>query len=120
MTSSAFDPTIVAFFPLHRGAFEAAGPAGHVTLAAAREGDTVRLEVADDGPGLTAEQRASLFVPGFSTKPHGSGLGLAIVERIVHDHGGTIAVESAAGHGATFRILLPARRAPVSGAAPAA
>ena len=56
----------------------------------------VEIAVADDGPGLDAEQRAQLFVPDFTTKPHGSGLGLTIVERIVNDHGGTIAVESRA------------------------
>ena len=65
------------------------------------------LEVRDDGPGLSEEQRSQLFVPGFTTKPHGSGLGLTLVERIVADHGGTITVDSAPGRGTTITIRLP-------------
>jgi signal transduction histidine kinase len=53
------------------------------------------------------EQRASLFTPGFTTKAHGSGLGLTIVDRIVSEHGGTIAVQSDEGRGTTFVIRLP-------------
>jgi signal transduction histidine kinase len=63
--------------------------------------------VSDTGPGLTAEQRTQLFVPGFTTKPQGSGLGLAIVQRIVSDHHGTIVVDDANGGGTTFRVRLP-------------
>jgi signal transduction histidine kinase len=84
----------------------AAGP-GRVWVRAGAEGDIVRLTVADNGPGLTDEQRANLFVPGFTTKAHGSGLGLTLVERIVTDHGGTIEVESAPGRGTTFILRLP-------------
>jgi signal transduction histidine kinase len=68
--------------------------------------DAVEIAVADTGRGLTDEQKARLFVPGFTTKGHGSGLGLAVVERIVNDHRGTIAVESAPA-GTTFRLRLP-------------
>jgi len=63
--------------------------------------------VADSGTGLSEEQRANLFVPGFTTKTQGSGLGLTIVERIVSDHAGTIAVDLGSGRGTTFRIRLP-------------
>lgn len=80
---------------------------GRVTLAAARNGAGLELAVSDTGPGLTVEQRAQLFVPGFTTKSHGSGLGLTIVERIVSEHGGTIAVEPGTPRGTTFRIRLP-------------
>ena len=78
-----------------------------VTVTAAANGAGLELTVADTGPGLAAEQRSQLFVPGFTTKAHGSGLGLTIVERIVHDHRGTIAVDSRPGGGTTFRIRLP-------------
>jgi signal transduction histidine kinase len=67
----------------------------------------VEITVSDDGPGLSPEQRAHLFVPGFTTKSAGSGLGLTIVERIVHDHRGAIAAESGPEGGTTFRIVLP-------------
>jgi len=68
----------------------------------------VRLGVADDGPGISAEDRDKLFVPTFSTKRRGSGLGLAIVNRIVLEHQGTIRVEDNLPHGARFVVELPA------------
>jgi two-component system nitrogen regulation sensor histidine kinase NtrY len=68
----------------------------------------VRLGVADDGPGIRAEDREKLFVPHFSTKRRGSGLGLAIVHRIVQEHQGAIRVEDNAPRGARFVIEIPA------------
>ena len=96
-----------ALINLLKNGLEASGPDGCVTLRLQRAGSSATLEVTDTGPGLSAEQRAQLFVPGFTTKREGSGLGLTIVERIVSDHGGTLAVRSAPGEGATFRITLP-------------
>ena len=75
-------------------------------LSAVAEGETLRLTVSDDGPGLNDVEKAQLFVPGFTTKGHGSGLGLTIVERIVSDHGGSIEVESAPGRGTAFIVRL--------------
>ncbi|MEK7347588.1 MAG: ATP-binding protein [Candidatus Eisenbacteria bacterium] len=89
---------------------DAAGEAGTVTLSAARSGRDALLLVRDSGRGLAPEERARLFVPGFTTKAHGSGLGLTIVERIVSEHGGSIAVETAPGQGTTFQIRLPLAR----------
>ena len=68
----------------------------------------VRLEVADDGPGIRPEDRDRLFLPYFSTKRKGTGLGLAIVHRIVSDHRGRIRVEDNQPRGARFVIELPA------------
>ena len=68
---------------------------------------SVRLEVADDGPGIREEDRDRLFLPYFSTKKKGTGLGLAIVHRIVSDHHGRIHVEHNKPHGARFVIELP-------------
>jgi len=98
-----------ALLNLIQNGLDAAGEAGHVRIGAAA-GDALEISVTDDGPGLTAEQRAQLFVPGFTTKAHGSGLGLTIVERIVSDHRGSLAVESTPGRGTTFRIRLPLGR----------
>ncbi|NOT34969.1 MAG: HAMP domain-containing protein [Candidatus Eisenbacteria bacterium] len=95
---------------LIQNGLDAAAPTGRVNVGIGSAGQWLELVVHDDGPGLTDEQRAQLFVPGFTSKAHGSGLGLTIVERIVTDHGGTIAVESTSGHGATFRVRLPMRR----------
>jgi two-component system, cell cycle sensor histidine kinase and response regulator CckA len=71
------------------------------------EGDYVRLEVADTGPGISAETQARMFDPFFTTKPKGHGLGLAVIHGIVRDLGGSIQLASEPGKGATFRILLP-------------
>jgi len=68
----------------------------------------VRITVADDGPGIPAEEREKLFLPYYSTKGRGSGLGLAIVRRIVAEHGGNIEVTDNAPHGTRFTIELPA------------
>jgi signal transduction histidine kinase len=80
---------------------------GTLTLASSpgSPGEVV-LAVADTGTGLTAEARARLFEPYFSTKSSGTGLGLAIVRRIVVGHGGTIDVVSAPGRGTTMRLTL--------------
>jgi two-component system nitrogen regulation sensor histidine kinase NtrY len=67
----------------------------------------VRIEIADDGPGIRPEDRDRLFVPSFSTKKGGSGLGLAIVSRIVQEHHGTIRVEDVVPRGVRFVVELP-------------
>jgi len=66
------------------------------------------VTVADDGPGIPAEERDKLFLPYYSTKGRGSGLGLAIVRRIVAEHGGTVEVAANEPRGTRFTIELPA------------
>jgi len=71
------------------------------------------LEVTDHGPGLTPEQASRVFERFYRAdqargrQTGGSGLGLAIVEALVAAHDGTVSVDTAPGHGATFRITLP-------------
>jgi signal transduction histidine kinase len=67
----------------------------------------VVLEVADNGPGIPAEQRTRLFRPFASTKTKGIGLGLAICADILREHGATINVPETGRPGATFRIQFP-------------
>jgi two-component system nitrogen regulation sensor histidine kinase NtrY len=80
---------------------------GTLTVRTSQYDGSVCLDVSDTGAGLTPEECARLFTPYYTSKQHGTGLGLAIVQSVVSDHGGKIAVESAPGAGATFRIELP-------------
>jgi two-component system chemotaxis sensor kinase CheA len=109
-------------------------PVGHVTLNAYQQGNSVVLDVTDDGRGIDAEairrvavkrglvgekevvdqQRAYelMFTPGFSTAAEvseisGRGVGLDVVKKNIQDLKGTIDVISRAGEGTTFRISLP-------------
>jgi len=68
-----------------------------------------RVEIADNGIGIRAEDRRRIFEPYFSTKPHGTGLGLAIVSRIVADHHGYVRVHANRPHGTRFIVELPLR-----------
>ena len=72
-----------------------------------KPGAWVRIDVADDGPGIQPSDRDKLFEPFFTTKATGSGLGLSIVRSTVEKHGGTVQLRTALGEGATFSILLP-------------
>ena len=74
--------------------------------AAAEQAETLVVTVRDNGHGMSVEDIQSAFEPYFSTKDTGFGLGLALTKKIVSDHGGTIALESAPGQGTTARITL--------------
>ncbi len=86
---------------------------GQVTVRAARTGPAVRIEVADTGSGIAAEDLPHVFDRFYrgdrsrSRQGGGAGLGLAIARQLVAAHGGTLTVESAVGAGTTFTMLLP-------------
>jgi two-component system, NtrC family, nitrogen regulation sensor histidine kinase NtrY len=69
---------------------------------------SVRMEVTDDGTGISDDDKIRLFEPNFSTKKTGMGLGLTIVNSIISDHGGMISVQDNHPRGAKFVIELPA------------
>lgn len=69
----------------------------------------VRLEVSDDGCGISDEDKGKLFEPYYSTKKSGTGLGLTIVNAIIADHNGYIRVRDNKPRGTTFLIELPVR-----------
>lgn len=87
-----------------------AGP-GTITVSAgvADEGDRVWFSVTDDGPGIPPDLREKIFDPFFTTKPigMGTGLGLSVVQGIVHQHQGTITLDSDLGKGTRFTVAFP-------------
>jgi signal transduction histidine kinase len=81
-----------------------------IRLGVFDDGDWVRLEVADNGPGMPDQVARRVFEPFFTTKPVGvgTGLGLSVTYFIVTEqHRGTISVDTAPGKGARFIIRLP-------------
>lgn len=82
---------------------------GHVSIVLSYDAilKMVRVEVADNGPGISDEDKTRLFEPNFSTKRAGMGLGLTIVSSIVLDHNGRIRVQDNHPRGAKFVIELP-------------
>ena len=71
--------------------------------------DTIKLEITDNGLGISSEDLPHIFEPFFSTKQDASGigLGLAIVHGIVQSHNGKIQVKSELGHGTTISVIFP-------------
>jgi len=80
---------------------------GHLKLHLHREGELLRIEVCDSGPGIPEEHFNQIFDPFFTTKSKGTGFGLSVVVRIVKTLGGKIQVENADDAGARFLIELP-------------
>ena len=72
-----------------------------------RRMNLARIEIADNGCGVSPQDRPMLFEPYFSTKPSGTGLGLAIVNTIISDHDGYIRVKDNVPRGTRFIIELP-------------
>lgn len=87
---------------------------GTLNVVARRTGDRIEVDVADSGIGIAPDDVPHLFERFFKADRarqrtgSGSGLGLAIAHKIVSLHGGTIAVRSTPGQGATFTVTLPA------------
>jgi two-component system sensor kinase FixL len=74
------------------------------------EGDMVRVDVADTGPGLAEDVKSRLFEPFTTTKPNGLGVGLSISRSIIEDHHGKLWAEDNGAGGATFSFVLPVTR----------
>ncbi len=79
-------------------------------------GGAVEVKVLDSGEGIPPELRNKIFEPFFTTKEvgKGTGLGLSVSYGIIREHGGEIRVDSTVGEGATFTIILPVQKTPVS------
>ncbi|UCE61001.1 MAG: HAMP domain-containing histidine kinase [Phycisphaerales bacterium] len=82
-------------------------------LRTLRDGDMARIELEDNGPGMSEETRQRAFEPFFTTKETnvGAGLGLSVSYFIItENHAGTMTVESSPGRGAKFIVRIPLRR----------
>ena len=77
-------------------------------LLAGAQGEMVEIDIADTGPGISAEELNRVFEPFYTTKgENGTGLGLPICLGIIKAHGGELVANSELGSGTTFRIRLP-------------
>jgi signal transduction histidine kinase len=106
------DPELLhrAFQNVVLNALDAMPAGGTLTLRTSDLDGKIRVEIADTGNGLTAEESARLFTPYYTTKAQGTGLGLAIVQSVVSDHHGTVSISSEEGRGTAIRIDLPQRQ----------
>jgi len=89
-------------------AIEAVPAGGHITLTAMQAGNRVRVVLADDGPGMSAQQQQAAFRRFVSATPGGTGLGLAIVHRLITADGGTAELTDTPGGGLTVTLTIPA------------
>jgi PAS domain S-box-containing protein len=83
-----------------------------LTTATLDDRPAYRVTFSDNGPGMSAETRARVFEPFYTTKTKGTGLGMAISRRLVEAHGGLIEVGDSSGPGAKIVITLPVDRQP--------
>jgi len=98
-------------------ALDALSAGGSVTVTASATPAGARITVADDGPGMGAEDRERAFLRFTTSNPNGTGLGLPIVHRLVTSNGGTARLAETPGGGLTVVLDFPAVPAPVSTAA---
>lgn len=101
---------------LLENALQHSPPAAKVTIRLSQSGDgnMVRLDIVDQGPGYPPEHMEKLFMPFFTLRPGGTGLGLTIAKKIVEDLGGTIQLSNGASGGAQAAVFVPVRAYEVS------
>lgn len=80
---------------------------GELILSAKAQDGFARIDVIDTGGGVPPEALENIFMAYYSTKRGGTGLGLAITQRIAREHGGDLKVDTEAGKGSDFYLLLP-------------
>src|SRR5262249_34352033 len=100
------DQLRIVFGNLIRNAREAMPEGGDLSIGVRQTGDKLKIEVADTGVGISADNLSRITEPLFSTKARGLGLGLAIVRTILDKNNGCLSVTSAPGQGTKCTVLL--------------
>lgn len=124
LLAQAFGNVIKNASEAMEGIERADGMPNAIRIRAERQGDSIRIDVVDNGKGLPREHRQRLLEPYMTTRDKGTGLGLAIVKKIVEDHGGHLELHDApadfyGGRGAMISMILPASTAtPIESSAP--
>lgn len=95
------------FINLFLNAIEAVGPEGEITVRSYSEGGKTRIDLTDNGKGISEKALEMIFEPFYTTKSDGTGLGLFISYQIVRENGGIMQVSSEAGKGTTASVILP-------------
>jgi PAS domain S-box-containing protein len=97
-----------AFLNLLNNAIDAIGDkAGEIRISIEDESDAIRIDVSDNGPGMSDSVYKKLFQPLVTTKKKGMGLGLLACKQLIEANGGNISVQNNRGEGCTFSITLP-------------
>ena len=102
------------FWNLARNGLQAMGDGGRLTVTLEPTAMGFRLEIGDEGTGMSTAQISHVFEPFATTKSGGTGLGMAIVYQFVQDHGGRITVESEVGVGTRVGVELRLRAEPAT------
>src|SRR5688572_27695927 len=97
-----------ALMNLILNAIEASPERGVLSISSERTDQSLRLEIADTGPGIDEEKAKKIFEPFYTTKAGGLGLGMPYAKKIIEQHGGTISLNSRPGEGTTISVVLPA------------
>jgi two-component system sensor histidine kinase FlrB len=88
-------------------AIQAMKQGGHLEVIITQEKNQVIIALKDNGPGIPVELQQQIFDPFYTTRTQGTGLGLAVVKAVATAHGGDVQLESKAGQGSTFKVILP-------------
>ncbi|HEY2964379.1 MAG TPA: ATP-binding protein [Pyrinomonadaceae bacterium] len=105
------EPSIrAATLNLVLNAVQAMPNGGHLTISTGSTSENLWMNIRDTGAGMSPDQLNNLFEPFKTTKSRGLGLGMPYAQKIIHQHGGEIVVDSQQRQGTQVRIELPAKR----------
>ncbi|AGI23645.1 two-component sensor [Pseudomonas sp. ATCC 13867] len=101
------DTLVGTLLNLVENAIQAAGREVRLKVHLYARGDSLRLSISDNGPGMSAETLARLGEPFFTTRTTGTGLGLAVVKAVAKAHQGELRLRSRPGRGTCATLILP-------------